>query len=355
MSAGLPSQTDPTGSDASEGGALFIPNLCSPHAVLFMVLLTELIVMVHVLASSSLRGFDWPLLAGGSMLAQWIVLLSGALLCWLREPLSGFSLPIATILCLIIISLVTALSSYLGQTLLAPLTEVPRQVSWIVRNVVIANVLGGIVLRYFSLQQQLQIQQRAELQARLDSLRARIHPHFLFNTLNSIASLIETRPERAEQAVEDLAELFRASLKDSNNPTTVADELHLVDLYLAIEKLRLGGRLEVTREIQPDCLPVAMPSLLLQPLVENAVYHGVAAIPAGGEIAIRIWWENHCLHARIENPTPIKAPASEGNQVGLANVELRLKAMFGASATLVASHAAGRFVAELRYPTKKSD
>ena len=101
------------------------------------------------------------------------------------------------------------------------------------------------------------MQKKLELQARLDSLRARIRPHFLFNTLNSIASLIISRPEAAEQAVEDLSELFRVSLQENHRRTTVADELRLCELYLGIEQLRLGDRLQVDWEVRPGSRDVA--------------------------------------------------------------------------------------------------
>ncbi|QFU76995.1 sensor histidine kinase [Halioglobus maricola] len=353
MSAGLPANGSNNGTAHSKGSELFIPNLCSPQPVLFMVLLTELVVLVHVLAGSGLRAFDWTLFAGISLLAQWVVLLTAALLCWLRVPLSRFALPIVSALCLLLISVITAASSALAQALLGPLLDIPPDWSWVGRNILIANVLGGIALRYFYLQQQLQIQQRAELQARLDSLRARIRPHFLFNTLNSIASLIETRPERAERAVEDLAELFRATLKESSASTTVADEIRLLELYLDIEQLRLGERLAINWAIQPGCEELPMPSLLLQPLVENAVYHGVACIPEGGTIEIQVSAEEEHLYARIENPLPAEATPSEGNQIGLANVGLRLQAMYGEDASIAADQAAGRFIVELNYPARK--
>ena len=113
------------------------------------------------------------------------------------------------------------------------------------------------------------MQKQQELQSRLDSLRAKIRPHFLFNTLNIIASLIISRPEDAERAVEDLAELMRVSLQEHNRPTTVADELRLCELYLAIEKLRLGDRLQVVWDVAQELLVLPMPSLILQPLVEE--------------------------------------------------------------------------------------
>jgi two-component system sensor histidine kinase AlgZ len=214
----------------------------------------------------------------------------------------------------------------------------------------VALVLTGILLRYFYLQQQLRLQEKLELLARLESLRARIRPHFLFNTLNSIASLIMSRPDAAEQAVEDLSELFRASLKEGQFPTTVADELRLCELYLGIEQLRLGERLKIDWQVDNGVRGESMPSVLLQPLVENAVYHGIARIPEGGTISVVVRREGEQLRISVENPLPESAETVEGNHMALANVGQRLQALYGSGASLVTTPGNGQFRVELSYP-----
>jgi len=286
-------------------GEFFIPDICAPRPVFVTVLLTELLVLVFTLANSDLPRFDWNLLALSSLFVQWIVLLCAATVCMARVFFARLSLSVTTLLCLTLITLVTAASSYAARTLVPGLAPPGPTEWWLFRNVLISLVLGGVVLRYFFLQQQITLRERAELQARLDSLRARIRPHFLFNTMNSIASLIESRPADAERAVEDLSELFRASLQEQDRATTVGDELRLCDVYLGIEKLRLGDRLTVEWHVAEDARGCAMPALLLQPLIENAVYHGIAQLPAGGTILVRVGCEDsragghrHQPHAR---------------------------------------------------------
>ncbi len=338
-------------------GEFFVPDLCGPRPVFIMIMLAELLVLVHSLASSSLVAFNWDLLAIGSLFAQWVVLLSAALLCLCRGFFARVSLSLAATACLIIILLVTAGSSYLAtQPFLQFGAVLPFGASrvgvhwWVLRNMAIALILGGIVLRYFYLQQQLQLREQSELQARLDALRARIRPHFLFNTMNSIASLIASQPEAAERAVEDLSELFRASLQESNRPSTVADELRLCELYLGIEQLRLGERLVVEWHVDAELRGEAMPGLILQPLVENAVYHGVAQLPEGGTVVVNVSGAEGFLHAKIENPVPRHATHSQGYHMALGNIEQRLQALFGLEASMDVSRQEGQYCIELSYP-----
>ena len=206
-----------TGQPEQQSGEFFIPDLCSPRSVFVMILLAELMVLVYTLAVSALPSFNWDLLASCSLFVQWVVLLSAAILCQLRQFFSRLSLQAATAGSLLVVMLVTGLSSWFAQTFYVPMPRSAEGGWWLLRNLLVAVVLSGIVLRYFYLQQQVKLRERSELQARLDSLRARIRPHFLFNTMNSIASLIDSRPAAAEQAVEDLAELFRARCSNWTN------------------------------------------------------------------------------------------------------------------------------------------
>lgn len=338
---------------AQEGvvsGEFFIPDLCATRPVFVMVLLVELLVLVYTLSTSDLPNFDWNTLATGSLFVQWVVLLSAAVLCGLRRPLSGLSLPLVTLSCLVVVLAVTALGSFAAWRLLPFADSGAGEVWWLLRNLLVASVLTGIVLRYFYLQQQLLLQKQLELQSRLDSLSAKIRPHFLFNTLNSIASLIVSRPEDAERAVEDLAELLRASLQEQHRPTVVADELRLCELYLAIEKLRLGDRLQVDWQVDPAVGDKPMPSLLMQPLFENAVYHGVAQLPAGGTICASVRQEAGTIRMVMENPLPAQSTHRGGHHMALDNIRQRLLALYEGEAQLKVVRSAQRYRVELSYP-----
>jgi two-component system sensor histidine kinase AlgZ len=263
--------------------------------------------------------------------------------------------------CLVIILLVSAASSYLAVIFYPQLFYDAYANSygsagpwWIVRNVALAAILGGISLRYFYLHHQLAQREKSELQARLDSLRSRIRPHFLFNTMNSIASLIASRPEAAERAVEDLSELFRASLQENTRVVTVDDELHLCELYLGIEKLRLGERLQVEWNIDPVTRTQPMPSLILQPLVENAVYHGIAQLPEGGSVLVTVTQTESKLCVTVENPTPTRAAHNQGHHMALNNIELRLNALYGSEGEMKSVKSESAYLIEFSYPLDHS-
>jgi two-component system sensor histidine kinase AlgZ len=344
-----PQRTDPATEQAAPQTEFFIPDLCATRPVVLSILLSELVVLVYVLASSGLPRFDWLDFALCSLFVLWVVLLSNLLLCWCRRPFSRLSLPLATLSSLGLVALVTLVTSLLAQVFFVQTANIRDDHWWVVRNLLVAIVLAGIALRYFYLQQQLRLQEQLELQARLDSLRTRIRPHFLFNTLNSIASLIMSRPETAEQAVEDLAELFRASLKESHEATTVRDEIRLTRLYLGIEELRLGSRLQVHWDVDEKILGASMPTLVLQPLVENAVYHGISRLPGGGKIDIRIARKGDAITASVDNPVPGAGVASRGNQMALSNVAQRLQVIYGPGATLDVVPGVEHFRVELAY------
>jgi two-component system sensor histidine kinase AlgZ len=327
----------------------FIPDLCATRPTVLSILLSELVVLVHVLASSGLPRFDWDEFALGSLFVLWVVLLSNLLLCWCRRPFSRLSLPLTTLSSLALVTLVTLVTSVVVQLFFAQLANIQDGHWWVLRNLLVAIVLAGIVLRYFYLQQQLRLQEQLHLQARLDSLQTRIRPHFLFNTLNSIASLIMSQPATAEKAVEDLAELFRSSLRESREPTTVEDEIRLTRLYLGIEELRLGQRLQVNWNVDETTLGASMPTLVLQPLVENAVYHGISRLPNGGTIDIRIARKGDELAVSVDNPVPPVGAMIRGNKMALANVAQRLQAIYGLGATLEVFPGAEHFRVELAY------
>jgi two-component system sensor histidine kinase AlgZ len=317
---------------------------------LFLVLLTQLMVLVYTLAISELPHFNWNALALTSLFVQWLVLCSAALLCALRAVFARRGLPLAVVGSLVLVLVVTALSSQLALRFAPELVADAAGGWWLLRNLLVAAVVGGVALRYFYLQQQLALRERSEMQARLDSLRARIRPHFLFNTLNSIASLIASHPERAEAAIEDLAELFRASLREAERETTVADELRLCELYLGIEQLRLGERLQFSCEVEAGLRELPMPSLILQPLVENAVYHGISRLPEGGRVSMRLFRRGGQLVVVVANPVPPTGAGIRGEQIAVSNIEQRLRGLFGADASLQLGPDGEEFRVELRYP-----
>jgi two-component system sensor histidine kinase AlgZ len=217
-------------------------------------------------------------------------------------------------------------------------------------NALIAALLGAAMLRYFYVLAQWQARLAAVTRAQVEALQARIRPHFLFNSMNTVAALIRVDPDAAERTVEDLSELFRAALgQHASSDGTLGEELALVERYLAIEQWRLGARLRVLRELDDLPADFPLPRLLLQPLVENAVRHGIQPLREGGEITLRGARNGHGVRIEIINPLP-DAPAAAGNGHGLDNVRRRIAYRYGTQAVVQAGPRDGCFAVLLQLP-----
>ena len=196
----------------------------------------------------------------------------------------------------------------------------------------ISAVISFLLLRYFYTQQQWRLNLAAQSRAEIQALQARIRPHFLFNSMNTIASLIAISPESAETAIEDLSDLFRASLSEKNMHR-LKEEIGLTKSYLAIETLRLGKRLQIEWQIDENLLDVEIPTLCIQPLAENAIYHGIEPIEKGGKILISALQIDNKLVLSVSNPLLGEARSSnfnkKGNQMAQDNIRQRLKLVYG--------------------------
>ena len=187
-------------------------------------------------------------------------------------------------------------------------------------------------------------------EARLQALQSRIRPHFLFNSLNAVLSLMRRDPRRAERALEDLADLFRVLMQDNRSFVRLADEIALLERYAAIEQLRLGERLEITWELDAAPQDALLPPMVLQPLLENAVYHGVEPGTGAGRVVVHIERRGARVLVRIENPYFEEHARRAGNRMAQANIRERLQLFFDAEARLATRVAAGRYVVELEMP-----
>jgi hypothetical protein len=195
--------------------------------------------------------------------------------------------------------------------------------------------------------------------ARLAALHAQLHPHFLFNTLNSIASLVrQKRNDQALDMIGRLGGLLRESLRrDDVRLIPLADELELADRYLAIEQVRFGDRLHVTVDVADGSQLTPVPPLLLQPLLENAIRHGAAALPDGGSLSVRARLDGDDLALRVENDGPAAAGGErDGHGLGLRNTRERLEAVYGPDHEFsFASRPEGGAVVEIRLPARRGE
>lgn len=202
----------------------------------------------------------------------------------------------------------------------------------VLRAVLLAMATAMLLLGYFELRSRALSPAQAE--ARLAALNSRIRPHFLFNSLNAVLSLIRARPQQAEEALESLSDLFRAAMRDPGEMVCLADEIGLGRQYLELEKLRLGDRLSVDWQVGGVAMDLPIPPLMLQPLLENAVYHGIEPSPEGGVVRIAIERKVNELHIAIANPTAGQAQHAAGNQMALTNIRERLALYYDLEARL---------------------
>lgn len=220
------------------------------------------------------------------------------------------------------------------------------------KAVLVAGLFGALFQHYFELRTR--AYSPALMEARLQALQARIRPHFLFNSLNAVLSLIRSEPRQAENTLEDLADLFRILMSDPRSMTTLEEEIRLCKQYLSIEKIRLGERLQLlwqTENVDEDMLRKAqVPVLLLQPLLENAVHYGVE--PAAEPVSIQVHLSRSMdrIQIVVVNPYHEGMMTTEGNHIALANIRERLALLYDVEAQLTTTIARGNFEARLRFP-----
>jgi two-component system sensor histidine kinase AlgZ len=293
-------------------------------------------------------------LAITSLFVQWVGLTSAALVCQLRSRLNRLAPAWAAVAVVLLVVIDTLVFSVVATLVMGWVTGslVPGTLwSWeIAVNGLIAAIIAGLVMRYFYVQEQLRQKGQAELQARIQALQSRIRPHFLFNSMNIIASLIAVDPDAAEKVVEDLSVLFRASLKNIGNEATLEEELELCRRYIHIEQLRMGERLQVEWDIRVEAKTVMIPLLTLQPLLENAIYHGIQPLTAGGVVTIRALAENGDLVLSVSNPKPEGGGHHQGNRMALENIRHRLEALYGDEVAVESRPQQKEYEIEIRYP-----
>jgi two-component system sensor histidine kinase AlgZ len=340
----------------------FIPDLCANRSVFAVVLTAELIAVTLSLARPS--AFFLTELARISLFLQWLGLTSAALLCYARPWLARISVPHASLGAFALLMLNTAVVSeaalFFGGNFAdsfggigLPETLFPRE-HWpfLLRNEGICVIAAAVLLRYFYITHEWQRHVRAEARSRIEALQARIRPHFLFNSLNTIAALTRSDALRAEEAVEDLADLFRATLRDSHSPLRLKEEFELTRVYQRIEELRLGERLKVRWDVAELPMRAFVPGLTIQPLLENAIYHGIEPLDRGGTVTVsgRVVAGN--IEIVVTNPVAAARSGKErsGNRIALDNIRQRLALAYDRAAALTIEQPDGEYRVTIRFP-----
>ena len=343
-----------------ESKQLYLPNFCSASAVLGILLICEITALLLALARNTAAIGFWVDLGLTSMFLLWIALCGASLLCLLRGYLNRQTVAVGSAMVLgLTVALVTVISwiawyfgsadgrGWLGDSaMFANGTG-----TFLLRNAGITFVVTALALRYFYVTHLWRHNVELQARARVHALQARIRPHFLFNSMNTIAALTRSNPARAEEAVHDLADLFRANLNEKRNEIRLAEEIDVARTYQRMEQLRLGDRLRVDWKV--DSLPVGalVPGLILQPLLENAIYHGIEPRPDGGVVTVIGEFNKGMITIMVRNPLPAaNLTMRDGNRLALANIKERLDLMYGDRATVKAGRFDEEYIVTLRFP-----
>lgn len=347
--------------DAARGAddSFYLPDFCTSRAALVIVLIVELTAFVLTLAHQSVVVDFWADLARTSLFLLWIGLTGAGLLCLVGSRLGRLSVAQGSAVVLALITAVIALVSscvfVIGRMAVAADAGVaglfpPAPGMFLLRNVSIGLVVTGLALRYFFVTHEWRRNVEMQAAARVHALQARIRPHFLFNSMNTIASLTRSDPALAEAAVQDLADLFRANLSEKRNVILLEEELEVARIYQRIEALRLGERLRVDWKIDPLPRDALVPGLLLQPLLENAIYHGVEPQPEGGTVTVTGDISGRLITIVVRNPVSTPEAKRTGNQLALANIRERLALMYGERALVKSGRFDSEYIVTLRFP-----
>lgn len=336
------------------GTQAYLPDFCAAGTVFVVVLIAELVAIVLTLASHGAGRFFVDLFET-SFFVLWFALLASGLMCQLRLRLEStgktrafvLSFAILLLLCLVLAEIAWQFTQYFSDLIMID----SNHFAFVGRTFAIGAIVIALAMRYLYVASEWRRSILLEAQARVSALKALIRPHFLFNSMNTIAALTRTDPRQAEEAVEDLSDLMRANLGGARDKTSLKEELELAAIYQRIEKLRLGDRLDVRWNIAELPMRAQIPSLTIQPLLENAIYHGIEQLPDGGRITVTGRRDGDYIAIDISNP--ILAGASrktDGNRMALSNIRQRYELAYGARAQVDVRQADGNYTVSLRFP-----
>jgi two-component system, LytTR family, sensor histidine kinase AlgZ len=347
------------GAAPGAGKSLYLPDFCTSRATLVLILIIELTALVLTLARQNREVDFWADLTRTSFFLLWVALGGAALLCLAKRQLVRFSIGQGSAVVFAIITAVIALVSgfalYLGGTgtvyNMGLYDLFPHSADvFLLRNIAIGLLITAVVLRYFYVTHEWRRNVEMQAAARVHALQARIRPHFLFNSMNTIAALTRSNPVLAEQAVQDLADLFRANLNEQRNVLRLEEEFEVAHIYQRIEELRLGDRLQVQWNVEALPRDALVPGLTLQPLLENAIYHGIEPRQEGGTVTVTGEISGDLITIVVRNPVGDEGRRTPGNQLALTNIRERLMLMYGERALVKSGRFDQEYIVTLRFP-----
>ncbi len=334
---------------------VYLPDFCAPGTVLVVLLVAELIAILLTLAAHTQPGTFLTELAKMSLYVLWLALLSTAVLCYARQWIEKLGPSRAFVICfliLLLLCLALAEAAYRLTAIFGASAIIDdSHTGFLLRTFAISAIVIALAMRYLYISSEWRRSIVLEAQARVSALQALIRPHFLFNSMNTIASLTRSDPARAEEAVEDLADLLRANLGGPKDRTSLKQELEIAAIYQRIEKLRLGDRLQVRWDIEDLPMRALIPSLTIQPLLENAIYHGIELLPDGGEVVVRGTKNDDELQIEVSNPVAASTQERRhGNKMALDNIRQRFELAYGGRAAVSVDDARDRYSVRIAFP-----
>ena len=338
----------------------YLPDFCSAATLFIVLLVAELVAIALTLAAYDTGGQFLVDLSNTSFFVLWLALLGTAVMCQLRRrledagPMRAFVIGfiVLEILCLVIAELAWQLTRIFGQSVIID----DAHGTFIVRTFAISSIVIALAMRYLYVSSEWRRSIVLEAQARISALQALIRPHFLFNSMNTIASLTRSDPRQAEEAVEDLSDLLRATLSSPKDLSSLKQELETAAIYQRIEKLRLGDRLNVRWDIGDLPMRARIPNLTIQPLLENAIYHGIELLPDGGEVVVTGKRDGKMLEISMSNPVASgRARDKDGNKMAMSNIRQRFELAYDGRATVDVDDSENAFTVVLRFPEDRGD
>jgi two-component system sensor histidine kinase AlgZ len=307
-----------------------LPNFRNLGVTMRIILTSNLLALfLALLQADSWADFPQRMMLIATLLTP--VLLAILLILWVLQPwLARLTYRHGLLLVYLLVALITFSIYDLGHDMFSPFA---REFFYFnaIRYMLLSLIVCGILFIYFRLRRQ--VLSHALHDARLQVLRARIRPHFLFNSINVVLSIIRTQPKQAETALHDMADMFRMAMSNTMDLSKLQHEIELSKQYIALEQLRMGERLHIEWNIQDLLENALIPPLLLQPLLENAVYHGIELLPQGGCICVTVSHKGDELHLKVENPCPTSdSGRHQGSKMALQNIRERLELLFDVEA-----------------------
>ncbi len=341
-----------------EDSQAYLPDFCAAGTLFIIVLVAELVAIVLTLAAHDVGRPFLVELSKTSFFIMWLALLGSAVMCALRNTLEKAGKTRAFVLAFVVLEILCLLLSEASWQLVrifgSSTIISDSHTTFLLRTFAISSIVIALAMRYLYISSEWRRSIVLEAQSRISALQALIRPHFLFNSMNTIAALTRSNPSQAEEAVEDLSDLLRATMGSPKDLSSLKQELEIAAIYQRIEKLRLGDRLNVRWQLGDLPMRARIPNLTIQPLLENAIYHGIELLPEGGDVVVEGKRDGKSLEIRISNPVADgKERDKIGNRMAMSNIRQRFELAYGSRGSVDVDDSDNRFVVTLRFPASE--